>query len=159
MVAFRSELGEFSITKLMILLQNLSITPYVSQHGSGASNGQAPTTLKFKNNVPFIWHPHIDMASQGIEGNQSSCSPLLVLLFGLSPSLTFIHSFQLALMTEKRVLFVGHGKPCSEVGNCVLSCIAIASGGNLIPAIAERCFPYTSLANIDNLLKAYDLSS
>jgi hypothetical protein len=56
-------------------------------------------------------------------------------------------------MTEKRVVFVGHGKPCNEIANCVLSCVAIVSGGDILPNMARRCFPYASLANIDMLLK------
>ena len=50
-------------------------------------------------------------------------------------------------------MFVGHGKPCKDVGNCVLSSIAIASGGNLVPGVVERCYPYACLANLEQLLK------
>ena len=84
-----------------------------------------------KNNVTFAWHPHLDIGP--------STSPLLLLIF--------------ALLTEKRVLFVGHGKPCRDVGNCVLSCIAIASGGDLLDGVIDRCFPYASLGNVEELLK------
>lgn len=56
-------------------------------------------------------------------------------------------------MTEKRIIFVGHGKPCQEIANYVLACTAIASGGDLIPGMATRCFPYASLAHVDKLLK------
>jgi hypothetical protein len=88
------------------------------------------SSLKWKNDVQYLYHPHLDLGSS---------HPLIILLF--------------ALLTEKRVLFIGHGRPCREVGNCVLSCVAIAAGGDLIPGTVERCFPYTSLANLDNLLQ------
>jgi hypothetical protein len=99
---------------------------------SGISVTPQPSP-RAKNNVAFAWHPHLDLGP--------TTSPLLLLIF--------------ALLTEKRVLFVGHGKPCRDVGNCVLSCVAIASGGDLLDGVIDRCFPYASLGNVDELLKTY----
>ena len=98
---------------------------------SGLQISQPPNALKSKNNVNFAWHPHFDIGP--------NTSPFLILLF--------------ALLSQKRVIFVGHGKPCREVGNCVLSCVAIASGGDLLSGVVDRCYPYVSLAHVDELLK------
>jgi hypothetical protein len=89
------------------------------------------TGIKYRNAAPYCWHPHLDIGA--------TTSPLSILLFGL--------------LTEKRIVFVGHQKPCKEIANCVLASIAIASGGDLIPGVSDRCFPYASLANVENLLK------
>ncbi|KAJ3348789.1 hypothetical protein HDU91_006503 [Kappamyces sp. JEL0680] len=91
----------------------------------------APQNVRWNNNVPYLIHPHLDIGT--------APSPMLILIF--------------ALLTEKKVLFIGHSRPCREVGNCVLSCVAIASGGDVIPGTIDRCFPYTSLANLDTLLQ------
>ncbi|KAJ1332266.1 hypothetical protein BSLG_008572 [Batrachochytrium salamandrivorans] len=79
----------------------------------------------------YCWHPHLDCGAL--------THPLIVLIF--------------ALLTEKRVLFLGYGKPSSEVSSCVLACTAIASGGGLIPDAISRSFPYVGLASVDMLLK------
>jgi hypothetical protein len=90
-----------------------------------------PNAVKLKNGAPFCWHPHLDIGPQ--------TSPLIILLY--------------ALLTEKRILFVGHQRPCKEIANCVLASVAIASGGDLIPGVSDRCFPYASLANVEQLVK------
>ncbi|KAH6576898.1 hypothetical protein BASA62_001133 [Batrachochytrium salamandrivorans] len=95
----------------------------------GLSNPQLP--LKWRNELPYCWHPHLDCGAL--------THPLIVLIF--------------ALLTEKRVLFLGYGKPSSEVSSCVLACTAIASGGGLIPDAISRSFPYVGLASVDMLLK------
>ncbi|KAJ3312396.1 hypothetical protein HDV04_003146 [Boothiomyces sp. JEL0838] len=117
MVAYESEIGDFSMVSLMNLISNMQI--------SNVNQG-----IRSKNNVPFCWHPHLDVGP--------TTHPLLILIF--------------ALISEKRIIFVGHGKPCKEVNNCVLSCIALASGGDLLPGVVNRCYPYASLANIEILL-------
>lgn len=92
-----------------------------------------PGPIKYRNGLPYLWHHHLDC---------SQSHPFLILLF--------------ALISEKKVLFVGHGLSCQQVGNCVLACIAMLSGGDLISSI-HRCFPYTCLANVDDLIKWYKL--
>ena len=86
--------------------------------------------IRYKNDAQFCWHPHLDSGP--------NTHPLLILIF--------------AILTEKRIVFVGHQRPCNEVNNCVLSSIALASGGDLLPKVENRCFPYASLANVDMLL-------
>ncbi|KAI8913699.1 docking domain of Afi1 for Arf3 in vesicle trafficking-domain-containing protein [Gorgonomyces haynaldii] len=90
---------------------------------------QTPT--KQFHNSAFCWHPHLD------SGNQTH--PIILFLF--------------ALLSEKRIMFVGYQKPCTDLANCVLASIALASAGDLVPGTVHRCFPYASLANIDLLLK------
>ncbi|ORX87658.1 spindle pole body interacting protein [Anaeromyces robustus] len=57
-----------------------------------------------------------------------------------------------ALLTQKRVLFLGHLKPSGEVANFVLAACALGSCG-ILRGYTERCFPYTNLAGLDDLLK------
>ena len=96
--------------------------------GNSGNNGQAPTT-RYLNGVPYCWNPFIDTGPQS--------SPILILLY--------------ALLMEKRVLFVGYQRPCGEIANYVLAAAAMASGGDVIPGIAHRVFPYASLAAVDSL--------
>lgn len=57
-----------------------------------------------------------------------------------------------ALLTQKRVIFLGHGLPSSEVAEAVLGACALASGG-LLRGFTRHAFPYTDLTKIDDLLK------
>ncbi|KAI9168363.1 hypothetical protein H9P43_007735 [Blastocladiella emersonii ATCC 22665] len=58
-----------------------------------------------------------------------------------------------AMLTHQRVLFVAHGMPAGEVANYVLAACALASGcGAVFRGFTERAFPYTCLANVDELL-------
>ncbi|KAK4053372.1 hypothetical protein OIV83_001536 [Microbotryomycetes sp. JL201] len=56
-----------------------------------------------------------------------------------------------ALLTDKRVVFLGHQHAAGHVANLVLAACAMASGGGLLPGIVRRAFPYTNLSNLDNL--------
>lgn len=57
-----------------------------------------------------------------------------------------------ALLTQKRVIFIGHNLPSSEVAEAVLAACALASGG-LLRGFTRHAFPYTDLTKIDDLLK------
>ncbi|EGF76293.1 hypothetical protein BATDEDRAFT_28671 [Batrachochytrium dendrobatidis JAM81] len=113
-----SEFGDFSFTTLFTTFASPTLT-----------NQTLP--LKWRNELPYCWHPHLDCGSL--------THPIIVLLF--------------ALLTEKRVLFLGYGKPSSEISSCVLACTAIASGGGLVPDAISRSFPCVGLASVDMLLK------
>ncbi|KAF8343108.1 docking domain of Afi1 for Arf3 in vesicle trafficking-domain-containing protein [Cantharellus anzutake] len=53
-----------------------------------------------------------------------------------------------ALITHKRVIFLGHGKPASDVAAHVLSACALASGsGCVLRGFIQRAFPYINLTN------------
>ncbi|KAL6072728.1 Docking domain of Afi1 for Arf3 in vesicle trafficking-domain-containing protein [Balamuthia mandrillaris] len=53
-----------------------------------------------------------------------------------------------AILLQKRVLVLGHNRPASEVCQCVLSLIALTCPP-LWGILAERCFPYVSLHDIE----------
>ncbi|KAI0226105.1 hypothetical protein L0F63_004883 [Massospora cicadina] len=90
------------------------------------------TTFANATLAPHPFHPHLDTA-----GPQTH--PLMLLLN--------------ALVTEKRVIFLGHGLPSGQVANYVLAACAMASGSGLVlRGFLERAFPYTSLSDIDTLL-------
>ncbi|RKP15044.1 docking domain of Afi1 for Arf3 in vesicle trafficking-domain-containing protein [Piptocephalis cylindrospora] len=57
-----------------------------------------------------------------------------------------------SLLTQRRVLFLGAGRPSGEVAQFVLAACALGSGGSL-RGFTERAFPYTNLTNIDQLLE------
>ncbi|ORY20817.1 spindle pole body interacting protein [Neocallimastix californiae] len=79
---------------------------------------------------PSKHHPQLD--------NNIPTNPIIVLIN--------------ALLTQKRVLFLGHLKPSGEVANFVLAACALGSCG-ILRGYSERCFPYTNLAGLDDLLK------
>jgi len=57
-----------------------------------------------------------------------------------------------ALLTQKRVILLGHNLPSLDVAQAVLGACALASGG-LLRGFARHAFPYTDLTKIDDLLK------
>ncbi|KAI1374991.1 spindle pole body interacting protein [Hypoxylon crocopeplum] len=56
-----------------------------------------------------------------------------------------------ALLTQKRVIFVGHNMPSGEVAEAVLAACALASGG-VLQGFTRFAFPYTDLTKVDDLL-------
>ncbi|EEP81865.1 MesA protein [Uncinocarpus reesii 1704] len=79
--------------------------------------------------------------------------------FPLHPHLTtsgaFTHPIIVlvnALLSQKRVIFLGHNRPSGEVAEAVLAACALASGG-LLRGFTRHAFPYTDLTKIDELLK------
>lgn len=81
--------------------------------------------------VPGPLHPHLHTS-----GAQT---PSMIVLFN-------------ALVTRKRVVFLGHGQPASRVVEVVLGACALGSGcGAVLDGFLERAFPYTNLTNLDNL--------
>ncbi|KAG5979713.1 hypothetical protein E4U55_004836 [Claviceps digitariae] len=79
---------------------------------------------------PFALHPHL--TTNGIHTH-----PVIVLVNGL--------------LTQKRVIFLGHNMPSGEVAEAVLAACALASGG-LLRGFTRHAFPYTDLTKIDDLL-------
>lgn len=57
-----------------------------------------------------------------------------------------------AMLTQKRVIFLGHNRPSGEVAEAVLAACALASGG-ILRGFTRYAFPYTDLSKIDALLK------
>jgi hypothetical protein len=72
-------------------------------------------------------HPHLHT-----NGNMT---PPIIVLFN-------------ALITGKRVIFLGHGRPAGQVSKHVLAACALASGcGTVLRGFIERAFPYANLLN------------
>jgi hypothetical protein len=56
-----------------------------------------------------------------------------------------------ALITGKRIIFLGHRRPAGQVSNYVLSACALGSGcGQVLRGYIERAFPYAHLKNKDD---------
>ncbi|KAI8885694.1 spindle pole body interacting protein [Backusella circina FSU 941] len=82
---------------------------------------------------PNPHHPHLDSSGPYTH-------PIMILLN--------------ALLTQKRIVFLGYGHPSGEVANYVLAACALGSGcGTVLKGFTERAFPYTNLTSIDDLLK------
>ena len=79
---------------------------------------------------PFALHPHLTTSG-------AYTHPVIVLIN--------------ALLTQKRVIFLGHNRPSGEVAEAVLAACALASGG-VLRGFTRHAFPYTDLTKVDDLL-------
>ncbi|KAI9370374.1 docking domain of Afi1 for Arf3 in vesicle trafficking-domain-containing protein [Aspergillus egyptiacus] len=79
---------------------------------------------------PFPLHPHLTTSGPFTH-------PIIVLVN--------------AMLTQKRVVFLGHNRPSGEVAEAVLAACALASGG-ILRGFTRHAFPYTDLTKIDDLL-------
>lgn len=84
-----------------------------------------------KSPQPFPLHPHLTTGG-------AYTHPIIVLAN--------------ALLTQKRVIFLGYNRPSGEVAEAVLAACALASGG-VLRGFTRHAFPYTDLSKIDDLLK------
>lgn len=84
-----------------------------------------------KSPQPFPLHPHLTTGG-------AYTHPIIVLAN--------------ALLTQKRVVFLGYNRPSGEVAEAVLAACALASGG-ILRGFTRHAFPYTDLSKIDDLLK------
>lgn len=80
---------------------------------------------------PFPIHPHLTTSGPFTH-------PIIVLVN--------------ALLTQKRIIFLGHNKPSGDVAEAVLASCALVSGG-ILRGFSRHSFPYTDLTKIDDLLK------
>ncbi|BGP39727.1 hypothetical protein JCM10450v2_003696 [Rhodotorula kratochvilovae] len=81
---------------------------------------------------PSPFHPHLHTSGH-------TTTPALIVLFN-------------ALLAGHRVVFLGHQQPAGRVAELVLAACALVSGsGAVLPGVEARAFPYTNLANLDNL--------
>ena len=79
----------------------------------------------------FTVHPHLTT-------NGANTHPIIVLVN--------------AILTQKRIVFLGHNRPSGEVAEAVLAACALVSGG-VLRGFTRHAFPYTDLSKIDDLLK------
>ncbi|KIY46793.1 spindle pole body interacting protein [Fistulina hepatica ATCC 64428] len=85
--------------------------------------------LSLHNTVSGPQHPHLHT-------NGAATHPVIVLFN--------------ALLTCKRIIFLGHKRPAGEVSTFVLSACALGSGcGAVMRGFIERAFPYANLRNRD----------
>jgi hypothetical protein len=80
---------------------------------------------------PFPVHPHLTTSGPHTH-------PIIVLIN--------------ALLTQKRIIFLGHNQPSGSVAEAVLAACALASGG-ILKGFTRHAFPYTDLTKIDDLLR------
>lgn len=83
--------------------------------------------------TPQPFPPHAHLTTNG-----PSTHPIIVLANGL--------------LTQKRIIFLGHNMPSGEVAEAVLGACALASGA-VLKGFTRHAFPYTDLTKIDDLLK------
>ncbi|KAJ3123034.1 hypothetical protein HK098_002254 [Nowakowskiella sp. JEL0407] len=148
LAVYPDEIGDFSVIKLVTKFTaqiTMSSTQSSETNTSGNSNSLINNSgspninsnsntaqLRWRQGAPYFWHPHLDTGPN---------TPQLAILIN-------------AILTNKRVIFLGHGRPSGEVANFVLAACAITSGGGTIfCGITERCFPYIGLTSVDDLLK------
>ena len=84
-----------------------------------------------KSPQPFALHSHLTTGGP-------LTHPIIVLVNGM--------------LTQKRVIFLGHNRPSGEVAEAVLAACALASGG-VLRGFTRHAFPYTDLSKVDDLLK------
>ena len=92
---------------------------------------QVFSTPHTKDPQPFMLHPHLTTGG-------AYTHPVIVLAN--------------AMLTQKRVIFVGYERPSGEVAEAVLAACALASGG-ILRGFTRFAFPYTDLSKIEDLLK------
>ena len=92
---------------------------------------QAFSSPHAANPQPFLLHPHLTT-------NGAYTHPIIILVN--------------AMLTQKRVIFLGHNRPSGEVAEAVLAACALVSGG-ILRGFTRHAFPYTDLTKIDDLLK------
>ncbi|PKK49840.1 hypothetical protein CI102_5127 [Trichoderma harzianum] len=83
-----------------------------------------------KSPQPFPLHPHLTT-------NGVNTHPIIVLMNGL--------------LTQKRIIFLGHNMPSGDVAEAVLAACALVSGG-ILRGFTRHAFPYTDLTKVDDLL-------
>ncbi|ORY79505.1 docking domain of Afi1 for Arf3 in vesicle trafficking-domain-containing protein [Protomyces lactucae-debilis] len=91
-------------------------------------------TKNASNNSSFqILHPELTTSG-------SSTHPVMVLMN--------------ALLTQKRIVFLGLARPSGDVAQHVLAACALGSGGcGLLRGFTERAFPYTDLSKIEEVIQ------
>lgn len=87
-------------------------------------------TFSPSNLTPFPgpYHPHLHTSGP-------STHPIILLMN--------------ALLTQKRIIFLGHGQPAGKVANLVLATCALT--GQVLRGFTERAFPYSNLGGLDML--------
>ncbi|KAJ1968139.1 hypothetical protein H4R34_006311, partial [Dimargaris verticillata] len=111
----------------------IPLTLYREEVGEFFMSKLITTFANAQISAPRPLHPHLDSGS-------AQPHPLILLIN--------------ALLTQKRIIFLGHTRPSGEVANYVLAACALGSGsGGVLRGFTNRAFPYTNLTSLDHLLK------
>lgn len=95
---------------------------------------QLVNTFSKPSTTPTIYPHHPELTTSG-----STTHPVMILLN--------------ALLSQKRVVLLGHSQPSGQVASQVLAACGMISGGTgILRSFMERAFPYTDLSKIDDLL-------
>lgn len=81
---------------------------------------------------PFPLHPHLTNGGPDTH-------PIIVLVN--------------AMLTQKRVVFLGHNLPSKEVAESVLAACALVSGNGVLRGFTRYAFPYMDLSKVNELLQ------
>lgn len=92
----------------------------------------APYRYHHSHSRPFPLHPHLT-------NGDPHTHPIIVLVN--------------ALLTQKRVVFLGCNLPAKEVAESVLAACALASGNGILRGFTRYAFPYTDLTKVNDLLQ------
>ncbi|KAJ3342864.1 hypothetical protein HDU83_005943 [Entophlyctis luteolus] len=116
---FEAEVGEFSVTQFVTIFSATdAIQPPDSPY------------LKWRNNAPYFWHPHLDSGGQ--------THPLVFLVN--------------AVLTEKRIVIVGGGRSGGDISRAVFALGAIGSAGGVVGSdILSRLFAVIGIQEIEKL--------
>ncbi|KAG5361999.1 Protein mesA [Yarrowia sp. C11] len=87
---------------------------------------------------------------QNIKGPFKSVHPQLTIFGPTTPPVIVLIN---ALLTQKRVLFIGYNTPSGDVADHVLAACFLASGGGILRGFTRYAFPYTDLSKVDDLLE------
>ncbi|KAJ3195490.1 hypothetical protein HDU82_002117 [Entophlyctis luteolus] len=116
---FEAEVGEFSVTQFVTIFSATdAIQPPDSPY------------LKWRNNAPYFWHPHLDSGGQ--------THPLVFLVN--------------AVLAEKRIVIVGGGRSGGDISRAVFALGAIGSAGGVVGSdILSRLFAVIGIQEIEKL--------
>ena len=108
---------------------------------------KVPIKIPIASSADVVGDPSIVQLIVAFTAPQLSSPQRFPLHPHLTPAGPFTHPIIVlinALLTQKRIVFLGHGRPSGEVAQYVLAACALGSGGNgTLRGFAERAFPYT----------------
>lgn len=123
LATFPEEVGDVRHFISILKKKSLLLTPTTFQY----SLISLIKVFNFSHLVTGPVHPHLHTSGPGTHP--------IIILFN-------------ALITGKRIIFLGHKRPAGDVSDFVLSACALASGcGAVLRGFIERAFPYANLEN------------
>ncbi|CED83201.1 Arf3-interacting protein 1, N-terminal domain [Phaffia rhodozyma] len=113
---------------------------------------QIPLTLFEEEVGEFSLIALIKKFSPPAQGNGNFPAPFIPSLHTSGPTTHPVILLFNALITQRRIIFLGHGREAGAVATMVHAACALGSGsGSVLRGFAARCFPYANLAGLDML--------